>query len=378
MPWWGKVLLGCGVGCAVLGVGAGALLITGLWWAFTPGAQIATEEVVTPDAVVVVHFSGEKNLEGVTQLASLFVTAMNEQQWRQSRRRLPESLRWLEPIMRMQEGQAGPAVGMWLPREVTVAVRPAESGTREASIAANFRTFVRPIRMILLHSDTCRGRIEKRRGADIVYLQGDAAICFAGGTLLWAKHASELDRVLGRVAAKSPPGRPAFLPAARYDGWKDAWSLAFFGDGRDERMRELVAGVLGACSEADSEGRSGGEPAPALGYVTAGVRLASADRIEAELVLAVPDSASAVRWQGLVETFLGRAAKLAETQRLTLAGTARRTPEGLVADVHLDGLAALVERWGAKAGRLPRAPLPTAAPGSEDEAHTTSSTACVR
>lgn len=365
-PWWGKALLGCGVGCAVLGAGAGVLFFAGVWWVLTPGVQIATDQVVTPDAVAVLHFSGQENLEGLTQLASVFLAEANEEQWRQRRERLPDSLRWIESIARMQDSQAGQAIGMWLPREATVAVVPNENGMRRVVLAANLRTFVRPVRMIVLHSSHPPRRVEKRAGAEIVHPQGDAAVCFAGGTVLWANPASALDRVLERARANSPPDRPAFLPAARYDRWKSGWSLALLADGRDERNREIVAGLLGSGSDAEAEGRTAREREPSLSYVAAGARLATADRFEAEFDLAVPDAVSASRWQALIDSLLARGAKTARAQGLTLTGTSRQTADGLTADVRLDGITAFVRRWAAEHSRKPRAPLPTARPEAGD------------
>ncbi len=357
-------MLGCGVGCGVLGGAAVVLILVGLWWALTPGAQLATDLVIAPDAVAVAHFSGERNLEGVTELAGTFFKAADEARWRRRREGLPEPLRWFVQIAQLQDTET---VGIWLPREITVAIAPGEGGARRVVLAANPRAFVRPIRSLLQRANPQPGRIEKRGDAVIVHLEREGAICFSGGTFLWASDASMLDRVLRASEAKAPPRRPAFLPADAYDRWTRDWTLALVADGRHERTRELIAGFLLPESDGGAEGPTTGEPVPPLTYAAAGARVPTADRIEAAISLVVPDAESALRWRAMVDAWLTREAKAAEAKGLALTGTTRHTAEGVAAELRVDGVADLVRRWANRDGARPPGPSPTAAPDDEDE-----------
>ncbi len=374
-PAWAKAVLGCGIGCAVMGGAAVVLILVGLWWALAPGAQLATDLVIAPDAVAVAHFSGERNLEGVTELASRFFAAVNEERWRRNRDRLPGWLRWVEEFPRFQDPQG---IGIWLPREVTVAFAPGEGGTRRVVLAANPRAFVRPFRALLVRSNPQPGRVERRGDAAIIHLEREGAICFSGGTFLWASDASMLDRVLRAAEAKAPPRRPAFLPADAYDRWTRDWTLALVADGRHERTRELIAGFLLPGSDGGTEGPTTAEPVPPLSYAAVGARVPTADRIEAQLSLVVPDAEGASRWRAMVDAWLTREANAAEAKGLALTGTTRQTSVGVAAELWVDGVADLVRRWATQDGERSPDHRPTAAPDDEDEEEQAVFTASVR
>ena len=367
MPGWAKVALGCLTVLAVLGVVLGILGIVAMWWMFSPGRQIATDRVVTPDAVAVVYLSGDGRLDGLADLVNAFVASTNEERWRQNRELLPPPLRWVEPLARMNESQSGQQlVGMFLPREATVAVTPDGGGTRVVAVAANLRTFTRPLRFLLSRAARTQGRAEGRGDDRILRFGRDAALCFVEGTLLWSSRASALDRVLQRARADSPPDRPAFMPAASYDRWKAAWSLAAVADGRDEQARDLLAGVLQPRDAGGAEAPELDAASLPLTYLEAGMRIATADRAEAQLVLVAPDAASASRWRAVVDSFLARETEAAKAHDLTLTASARETAEGVVADVRLDGLQEFLRRWAAEQRRRLRTLRPAPPPESPD------------
>jgi hypothetical protein len=368
IPVWGKVLLGCAAVAALLGVAAGVLVLAGVWWVFNPGTQIATDRVVTPDAVAVVRFSGEHDLDALSELATLFFAETSEQQRRADPGRLPEPLRWLERMARAQDARAGQGLGIWLPREVTAAVVPDGATRRRVVMAANLRGFIRPIRWFLLHANSRPGRIETRFGTEVVHLRDDAALAFAGGTLLWTDQAALLDGVLREAKASGPARRPAFLPGAEYDGWTHGWDLALVADGRDGRVLARIAGALGGRAAPEDGPSVEEESLPSLGWAAAGARFATADRLEARVTLAGADAASAQRWRALLDSFLAAQEKAATAHGLTLAGSSRLAPGGVTADVRLDGVKEFVRRLAARrVRRLPPGP-PGAVPGDDGEA----------
>lgn len=367
IPWWGKVLLGCGAVLTLIGLGLAALLLGAVWWVFNPGTQIATDRVVTPDAVAVVRFSGEHDLDALSELATVFFAEMSEQQRRDEPGRLPEPLRWLERMARAQDVRAGQGLGVWLPREVTAAVVPDGATRRRVVLAANLRGFVRPIRWFLLHANPRPGRIETRFGTEVVHLRDDAALAFVGGTLLWTDQAALLDGVLREAKASGPARRPQFLPGAEYDRWAHGWDLTLFADGRDERVRSRVGDALRPSVPPDEAAPDDKESAPPLTYAVLGARVVTADRLDTRLTLVAPDAASAARWGAIVGSAVAAASRSAQAQRLAVTANTRLTPGGVTADVRLDGLEEFVRRLAARrVHRRPPGP-PGAVPGDDGE-----------
>jgi hypothetical protein len=390
-----KLLLGCAIGCAAVGLLVFLAVGGGFWWLVSPGEQVETERVAGGESRAVVHFGGLNDDPGARALLNRAAVAMQRAVDRQRGEEMPEALRWLEELGRAQGGGAG-GLGMWVPREVTLTVESGEGeegGEGVFLVAVNLAAFPRMIRTIVrqvARAEEEGGPVRQRhRGYDIDVFPGGGALAFAGSTMMFASRPEALRRALDRLEDGPEPGpMTAVLAADGGDRWDVRGALIDHDGTLGASLAEALAGrarpspaanpapgeleapeppqgggpdpagavgVVEAPPSAAGDAAIAGAPpsaagdagvagAPAVERATFGVDVVTADRIEAEIRLDCASEAGALEWLARLE----RALRHLESEhgRGALAAGIAGTVEGarLRADIELTGVDAWLER----------------------------------
>lgn len=345
---WLKLLLGCAVGCAVVGLLVFLAVGGGMWWLVSPGEQVATEGVAGGESQAVVHVRGLNDDPGTRALLDRAVVAMQRAVDRRRAEEMPDALRWLEQIGRAQRGGAT-GLGMWIPRSVTVTVEPGEDGESVVLVALNLATFPRMIRMmvgqIARAEDEGGPARERYRGYDIDVFPDSPALAFAGSTLMVATRPEAVRRAIDRLEDGPEPGAMTELLAADEDGRWDVRGAVLDRDGSlggslaealprarpateadpapealeatepvpggagvslpgSVRVLEAPATVPGQGTDPASGADEATGTAPPVERLTFGVDVVTADRIEAEIRLDCASEAGAREWLARLEESL--------------------------------------------------------------------------
>ena len=393
---WLKLLLGCAVGCAVVGALVFLAVGGGMWWLVSPGEQVATEGVAGGESQAVVHFGGLNDDPGTRALLDRAVVAMQRAADRQRAEEMPDAVRWLEQLGRAQSGGAT-GLGMWIPRDVTVTVEQGEDGESVVLVALNLAAFPRMIRMMvrqIARAEDEGGPVRKRyRGYDIDVFPDSPALAFAGSTLLVASRPEAVRRAIDRLEDGPEPGAMAALLPADGAGRWDVHGAVRDHDGTlGTRFAEALPGARPAADaesapevpEAPEPAPGGGgagsapgavrvleapapvpghgtdpgsaadeaagtaTPAPPVERLTFGVDVVTADRIAAEIRLDCASEAGAREWLGRLEESL----RHLETEhgRGALSSRISGTVESarLRAEIELTGVDAWIESAAAE------------------------------
>lgn len=359
-PWW-KVLAGCAIGCGVVGVAVVAFLIWGAWWVVSPGAQVSTDLVITPEAVAVVHLAGDERAHGLTRLLGAVMGEHNRRQRQAAARELPDSLRWLERLGTAQDAQTADAIGMWIPSEATLAVLPAPDGRRHLALAANFRGFVRPIRAIITSAargEGGHGSVYTHAGHEVTRFSNGSALSFAGGTLLWADQAELVEAALDRVEAETEAAGPAFLPEGAYQRLTAGHVLVGAADNRTGHLTALARdSILARAEDADEDGpeppAEAPEPPPnpllalveRLEATTFAVAIPSADRADVTLTGVALDTAAAEAWRAALAERLGGLRERAAAEGLEVEPVLGVAGRDVTLVLRISGLRSLIDAW---------------------------------
>lgn len=375
MPAWGKILLGCGVGCAALALIAVGAGIYGLWWVFSPGKQVATDIAIAPDTVAVVSFSGGDKSQGLAELLGVLMSEATEAARRQRPVALPKPLRFFEELSQAQPSQSAIGVQMMLPREATLAFVPGDGGRLHSIMAANFQTFLRPLRALMVRSargSKADGHINHHGNFDILGLRNGGVVSFVGGTLVWADDEALLDATLDRATITSRP-LPAIVDLSTLDALRRRYLVACVVDNRTGLLAHLTEPWSNASDvSTERDTRDVEDLLPQVQRLTLGLRLPSSDRAEAELTLSLPGDTAVRELQSALQAELDAARTAAGRHKLALDWTTTPGDGRLEAKITVTGLVELARRSADHAFRtLPppppttaEPPLPEATPGS--------------
>jgi len=351
----------------VVVLAAVALLIWGACWVVTPGQQVPTDVVITPDAVAVVHLAGDERAQGLVHLLGAAMTAHDRRQRRAAARETPDLMRWLERFGAGQETQPADAIGMWIPKEATMAVLPAAPDEGRVVLAANFRGFVRPIRAMLTagaRGDGGKASVYTHAGREVARWPGGGALALAGGTLVWGEREALVEAVLDRIAARAAATGPAFLPEGAYERLQADHALVGAADNRNGALTAMLRRAAA---------RAGGEapelpPHPLVDLVerletaTLAVAFPSSDRARVKLTARCRDEEAAEAWQNALFDLLEAVREDAAKHGIEIGPELRADGREVTAVIHLAGLRNLFEAWAEGAA------APTGGDSSEDDA----------
>ncbi len=353
LPVWGKVLLGCAIGCALVGFVAFGALLYGLWWVASPGAQVGTDVAIAPESVAVVRFSGNEQSGALAELIGIFMTESGERARRAQAPRLPGWLRTLEEVARVRNPQNAAGVAMLVPREATVAIAPSGDGRWQTTAAVNFQGFLRPVRALVLASArnaSARNTIIPHGGDEIVRLSSGSALGFAGGTLLLADHEALVAAALARARENAAPPAPSIDLTALHE-LERRFLLACVVDNRTGVLSYLIGRWVVVRGRDDAAGRQAGPAGPGLEALarmverlTLGIALPSADRAEVDVAVALPNAAAVHAWRDGLQAELTAQQAAAMRKGLSLDWTITSADRRLNAKLALTGLVDFVRR----------------------------------
>lgn len=298
-----KVLIGCGIGCAVLILAVVFAVAFGTLWVFTPGQQAATDAIADDSSLGVVRLHELADDEGTQELFTRVLARVDEVSRERQREELPDGLRWLSDLQAQQSNPAG--LNMLIPKEMTVAFEQAADGEGvDWVVAFNPRTMVRALKAIL--SLASRGDEDPQLRSqylehDTYRFEEDAHLAFVGSTVLFASSRIALERAIDRIESGAPG------VSARTDGALAAsipegdWDFEGVVGSEAGLLEGLLA--LGA-DPAPEEGAGEGVPEPAAFedlHLAFGLDVVSSDEITGETVLECGEAPAAERWLAVVE-----------------------------------------------------------------------------
>ncbi|MCU0290948.1 MAG: hypothetical protein MUF10_03025 [Thermoanaerobaculaceae bacterium] len=361
---WRKVLVGCAIGCGVVGLAVAAFLIWGAWWVVAPGSQVSTEVVLVPEAVAVVHFAGDERARGLVELLGTLVTESGRRQNARTFSKLPESWRWLERLGAGQDQRAAGGMGAWVPSEATLVVVTGQDERRHVVLAANFKGFVRPLRALVTSSARREGKastVTTHAGREVTVFSDSSSLSFVGGTLLWSDDTRLVEAALDRADDGPPARSPSFLPEDRYAGLKEGRVLVAAATNRTGLLTTLgtFASVRGpsdspAAGKVTAELPAGAADSPenplvplveGLDQATLAVTVPTRDRAEIELVLVPADPAALQPWRALLTERLEAVRLAAAAHEVQLDHDLRVEGDRVVAAVRMSGLTNLAREW---------------------------------
>ena len=237
-----KILIGCAVGCGGLVILAGLAFFGGLYWLVSPGDQIATERILSDEAVGYVRLPDPGEDPGLTDLLTTFIVEADRVSRSAAEEELPGFFQQYQE-MNLRNGAKG--MCMWIPSDSTISFERTADGDETAGVAAvNLRSFPRAVRSFI--SALADGGTEEYRGREIIDMgDGDTFVAFYGTTLLGSSSEALVKRVIDRLedGARPPadldfgqsPSEEAAEPAQRWDAFG-----AFDGES------DVPAGILTA------------------------------------------------------------------------------------------------------------------------------------
>ncbi len=343
-----KVLIGCGIGCAVLILVAILGVSFGTMWFFTPGEQVATDAIVDDSSLGVVRLHELAEDPGTQQLLARVLERINEAGREQQREELPPSLRWISDFQAQQSDTAG--VNMLIPKEMTIAYEEAEDGSGvDFVVAANPRTMVRMFKTMLslISRGDESGEVRSDyRGHSAYTLEEGAHLAFVRSTLLFASSRRALERAIDRVAGDSAadgatatadvasaPELQAWIPPGDWDVEGALGNEAGLVDGLLEDLEPP-----GDEASEDLGSRGGGEDLR-LGF---GFDVVSADEITGRVVLECGDRQAAERWRAAIERRYQELLDEASERGLELSLEARVDGDRVLTELELRGLDDLI------------------------------------
>ncbi len=299
-----KIVLGCALGCGGLLLIGFLLAASGFYWFVAPGEQIATERIVSPDAIGAIDVRRSIEDPGLSAMMTNFF--LEVQKASREQQEMPPSLRWMQNM----QGRPDQGLKMWMPKGLTLTVEPDAENEPAWVAAVNLRSFPRLIRTMIgmFNEDEGSGdvvtipygkySIERMGNQEPIYLT------FDGGTMLLAENLEVLERVLDRLggdeATVDYPAAAASLGLPEDFG--ESWDItAVFANPDD-----LYGVVLEDWLNPESLEKAPKAVAPATESVRAfavGVDAVTGDEVQAELRLAFdPEAPEAVAaWRAYLE-----------------------------------------------------------------------------
>ena len=324
-----KILIGCGIGCAVMILVSVLGVAFGTMWLFTPGEQLATDVIVDEDSLGVVRFHELAEDPGTQELLTQVLLSVDEINRQRQREELPESMKWISDL---QSGQSNPAgLKMLIPKEMTIAYEESEDGEGiDYVVALNPRTMVRMFKSmfsLMSRSDDNDVRSDYR-GHDVYELGGDGHLGFVSSTVVFASSRRALERAVDRIEAGDVAPAQTFTSSIPAGDWDVEGTLG------------NETGLLDGLFEVAPENGEGAEAPVVFGGhgVSFGLDVVSADQITGLVALDCADGADAERWLPVVEERYETMAESAAEKGLQLETESRIELNQVVTQVRLQGI----------------------------------------
>ena len=322
-----KVLIGCGLGCAAILLGAVLAITFGTMWVFTPGRQSATEVIAGEDSLGVVRLHELADDPGTQDLFTRVLERIDEANRRQQREQLPEAWRWVSDLQGRRTDPSG--LNMMIPREMTIAFEKSAGGEGvDFVVAFNPRTMVRMFKAIL----GLVGRAEEQElrsdhaGHPVYRFDDSSHLAFVDSTVLFSDSAAALERAIDRLegakaaggAVRRTAGQGAEVPEGDWDvegvvGNEAGLVDAFLAAARAETLKEGNAG------DGETFESLAGEDVR-MGF---GFDVVSADVISGRALLECRDRQTAERLAAALEKGRGR-----QVERPPRAGSSSSSSRG--------------------------------------------------
>lgn len=376
-----KFLVGCGLGCGVLLILGIVAAVGAALWVFRPGTQHETATVVAEESVATLRLEDVGRDQGTQEFLTHAINTFNEANRQIRRENMPENMRWLSDLGNQDANPAG--MNMFFPRDLTLSFEERDPeelaamgnpGTVDDLAivgAVNFRSFVRPIRMIFEFAAERdeTARIRPHGEHRLLGLERNAWICFVDGTLYFSGSPSALEAALDRLD-RGEVNRlwTAEIPEGDWDvaGTLEegshmieeilAWSLDPKAslDDLERRAREAEKVAEGDGTETAEDAPADhplprldprlGDPDEVVGELAFGADIRSADAVTVVFHLELQSAEWAERYaEVLREKWQERADRVAE-EGLDLGYDVRVEGSKVVGEADLVGLEGWIER----------------------------------
>ncbi|MEM9558428.1 MAG: hypothetical protein AAGC60_29520 [Acidobacteriota bacterium] len=213
-----RLLIGCGLGCGCLVLLGAVLLGLAGVWIFTPGKQVSTLAVATPEAPSVVRLDDLGSDAGTLEMLDALAVALSTAQNQNRRDQLPEEWGWLADLDSSQG--SGRGLAMFLPREATLRVEaPGPAGESRWVAALNPRAFARPLRMVFESAAESAGaETGMTLGGRPALETGDGMLLvFVDGTIVVGSEATLVEDAIARLERGVTSPLEARPPAGPWD-----------------------------------------------------------------------------------------------------------------------------------------------------------------
>jgi len=143
-----KVIIGGGIGCAVI-VGL-TLIVFGFagWWFFSPEDQVQTDKILDKETSAVFRLEDISGNHEAMQLISDVLKESQRLHRDQSPSQLPQPIEKLESYFENNQ-DPGKLVKLFYPKEATISLSSDKAGNTVFTLAANFESGTRMVRTIL-------------------------------------------------------------------------------------------------------------------------------------------------------------------------------------------------------------------------------------
>lgn len=401
IPSWGKAVIVTGLGCGVAGFIVLLCVIGLTLWMLLPGRQIDTTGIAGKGTEAVLIYRNMEGKTGIGALINRFFVEMQKAQSEVQQQQVPESLRWLVDLQGRQNQKSMAALRVYIPREVTVSIEGGGGDyVRNTFVAVNPSMLTG---MFELMFDATAGmtpdaKPRTHNGHDYLVMKNDSAICFHGGTILWAQMAGGMPLLLDRIDGKSPPGKVggAVKKLIAKDGMWDVLAVIDDGGGVTDWLEAsdappawmagaLPAAVLPALAEpgpppdesqrvGEAEGVASGEEetlagtiatqlaaarAVPAGLVTIGLVAVSEDKVVGRIDAECAGEADAALLAAALESVKAGLKDKGKAKGLVLTGSSKTSGSSVTMKFQLGGLGkAFAVFWKDAAKKAQKQPPP--------------------
>ncbi|MCP3982703.1 MAG: hypothetical protein GY716_25710 [bacterium] len=337
-----KLLLGCGLGCAGIALILfiiGALLV---YWVVTPGAQQPTTLLVGEQTRDVAYFDGSDPDGGLDAMIAGILLEFDHAQ-REAMARNPDVPTWARKLQSLGNQRNTGSLKMYIPSEVTIVQEQFPDAEPEMVVAGNPRYFARFAGRIFgwIADENEDLELREYRGREYQIIDGESALAFLGGTVIWSEGERSMERAIERfTGGRATPAQQQIRENP--DGWLLSMQIQNEGDRILELLdtwREVVT---------DEEALPDLEPHRELlsraSELQAGLRIVNDDAIEARLSIFTDDPVDARRIADVLTEVFSAWQTEAEAVEMRLQHTVDPGADEARVELRLSGVRGAVAR----------------------------------